>query len=135
VSERWIPVLAAVVGVLGGIGGAYIGGAMTNEGQEQRLASEQTERTQELHRETYAEFLLAAAKVNQGAGGDVAEEDRRQEEVDAAEARVELFANDDVREAAGALLDAVKSNAQGEDYAIPRIRFLDAAKEELQADE
>jgi hypothetical protein len=90
---------------------------------------------QQAHRETYAEFLLAAAKVNQGAGGDVEEEDRRQEEVDAAEAQVELFANDEVRKAADALLDAVKSNAQGQDYARPRVRFLDAAKAELQADE
>jgi hypothetical protein len=44
---------------------------MTNEGQEQRLESEQAARMQQAHRETYAEFLIAAAKVNQGAGGDV----------------------------------------------------------------
>jgi hypothetical protein len=33
-NERWIPVLAAVVGVLGGMGGALVGGSVANQGLE-----------------------------------------------------------------------------------------------------
>ena len=33
-NERWIPVLAAVVGGLGGMGGALVGGSVANQGQE-----------------------------------------------------------------------------------------------------
>ena len=52
-SDRWIPVLAAVVGVIGGIGGAYIGGAVANEGQETRFERERAAALQDLRMDTY----------------------------------------------------------------------------------
>jgi CHASE1-domain containing sensor protein len=39
-SERWVPLLAAVVGLLGGMGGAYVGGTVANEGQQDRFEDE-----------------------------------------------------------------------------------------------
>jgi hypothetical protein len=40
-SDRWVPIVAAVVGVIGGMGGAYIGGSVANEGQRQRFEEQQ----------------------------------------------------------------------------------------------
>jgi hypothetical protein len=102
VSERWMPILAAVVGVLGGMGGAFIGGYVANEGQEQRFDREQDVRREDLRRTTYADFLLAAAAVNQGPGSD--EQIAR---ADSAEATVQLFADRAISEAASALTDAL----------------------------
>ena len=140
-SERWIPVLAAVVGVLGGMGGALVGGSLANQGQEQRFYDEQRVRMLDLKRETYAKYLLAAAKVNQGAEGDKAEEERRSEEVDAAEANVQIYANTEVRNKATALLVAVKDQRAEEDkkpeetYPAARLAFIEAAKGELRTGE
>ena len=101
-SDRWIPVLAAVVGLLGGMGGAFIGGYVANEGQERRFDNERDVRREEERRTTYADFLQAAAKVNQGTGGE--------EQIaltDTARARVDLFADAATREAASAVSDAL----------------------------
>jgi hypothetical protein len=139
VSERWIPVLAAVVGLLGGMGGAFIGGYVANKGQEQRFENEQEVRAEELRRTTYADFLQAAANVNQGSG-DVNEQLAR---ADTAEAKVNLFANTDTREAASALTDAVYarrdcaglesgSTALQNCYSKAQGQFVDAARAQLE---
>jgi hypothetical protein len=99
-----MPILAAVVGVLGGMGGAFIGGYVANEGQERRFEREQDVRREELRRTAYADFLLAAATVNQGGVGS---EDERLARADSAEAMVRLFADAATREAASVLSDAV----------------------------
>jgi hypothetical protein len=39
-SDRWLPVVAAILGVLGGVAGAAVGGYVANKGQEQRLEAE-----------------------------------------------------------------------------------------------
>lgn len=56
-SEPWVPVLAAVVGVLGGMGGAFIGGYVANEGQQQRFADERAAHIQDLRRGTYLKYV------------------------------------------------------------------------------
>ena len=56
-SERWLPVLAAIVGVLGGMGGAFVGGYVANQGQKQRFEHEQAVRIQNLRRETYVNYV------------------------------------------------------------------------------
>ncbi len=56
-SERWIPIVAAVVGVLGGMGGAFIGGYVANEGQQQRFKEERKSQLEDLRRETYVRYL------------------------------------------------------------------------------
>ena len=101
-SERWVPLLAALVGLLGGMGGAYIGGSVANEGQQQRFENEQEARMQDLRRNTYADFLQEAAGVNSGAIKSF-------EDLDAAEAKVEFFANTEIRETALALAGAVET--------------------------
>jgi hypothetical protein len=60
VSDRWIPVLAATVGVLGGLGGALIGGLIANEGQQDQLESERDAAREALREEAYAGYLAAA---------------------------------------------------------------------------
>jgi hypothetical protein len=56
-SERWIPVLSAVVGVLGGLGGALIGGFVANEGQEQRFNDERAAHIQDVRRDRYVNYV------------------------------------------------------------------------------
>jgi hypothetical protein len=147
-SERWIPVLAAFLGLLGGIGGAFIGGAVANEGQQQRFENEQAIRAQDLRREAFADFLQAVANVNQGAG-NVNEELAR---ADTAKAQVALFANARTREAASTLRnaltadeacgelntrgagDACVKNAQ-QQYFKAQTGFVIAAKAQLDAGE
>jgi hypothetical protein len=47
--ERWwIPVLAAVVGLIGGVGGAYVGGEVANSGQKQQFENQRTAEVQDL---------------------------------------------------------------------------------------
>src|SRR5262245_53610031 len=57
--ERWLPVLAAVLGLLGGIAGAAVGGYIANKGQEQRLEEERAARIRDVRLDTYAKFLRA----------------------------------------------------------------------------
>ena len=56
-DTRWMPLLAAAVGVIGGVAGAYIGGVVANEGQEQTSEKERAVALQELRRDTYGDFL------------------------------------------------------------------------------
>ena len=36
-DAKWMPVFAAAVGVLGGVGGALVGGSLANAAEEDRL--------------------------------------------------------------------------------------------------
>ena len=47
-AERWFPVLAAVLGLLGGIGGAAVGGYVANKGQGQRFEEERAARIRDV---------------------------------------------------------------------------------------
>jgi len=59
-AERWLPVLAAVLGLLGGIGGAAVGGYVANKGQEQQFEEERAARIRDERLDTYVRFLRAA---------------------------------------------------------------------------
>ena len=59
-AERWFPVLAAVLGLLGGIGGAAVGGYVANKGQEQQFEEERAARIRDERLDTYVRFLRAA---------------------------------------------------------------------------
>lgn len=124
-SERWVAILAAVIGVLGGMGGAFIGGYVANEGQQQRFKEEQSARFAELRRDTFAEYMRAIQGIVSGTA--------HRETLFTPEAKVELVArSDEVREAAAALAKAVGVDIQRGDV---RGRFIEAAKAELKADE
>jgi len=143
VSDRWMPLLAAVVGVIGGMGGAFIGGYIANEGQEQRFEDEQDVRREELRRTTYAEFLQAASNVNQGTGD--AQQRRQQIALtDAARAKVSLFATTAIEQAATALSEALieEGECPGPDptqrevqrcYFQAQGQFVKAARAQLEA--
>src|SRR5215218_1396303 len=62
-SERWIPVLSAVVGVIGGLGGAVIGGYVANAGQEQRFDDERAAHIQDLRRDRYVNYVTELMKL------------------------------------------------------------------------
>jgi len=127
-SERWIPVLAALLGVLGGMGGAFIGGNVANKGQEQRFEDEQAVRAGDLRRGAYADLLEEAAAVQ------FAVTPQGVDRLTSAEAKADLFANSEVRDAAGALVDVVKDDpecAAADCYERAQARFIDAAKAQL----
>jgi hypothetical protein len=131
VSERWIPIFAAVVGVLGGMGGAYIGGYVANEGQQQRFESEQEARLQDLRRGAYADFVEEAASVEFMA-------DPKENPVTkllGAEAKAGLYADSEIRNAATALSDSVRDRGSDDPYNAAVSEFVDAARTQLDKDE
>jgi hypothetical protein len=102
--ERWIAVLAAVLGLLGGIGGAAVGGYVANKGQEQRFEEERAARIRDVRLDTYTKFLRAAENEHFHAGAS-------DEIITRAEAEVDLIASSDpLREAAAMLTETVLRN-------------------------
>jgi hypothetical protein len=105
-SERWIPLVAAVVGLLGGMGGAYVGGSVANEGQQQRFENEQEAETRDLRVDAYADLLKAceAAFFIEGEALGPVQTSQRVADLRAAQARASLVTSStEVREAAGEL--------------------------------
>lgn len=70
-NERWIPILAGVIGVVGGVGGAVVGGVIANEGQEEQFEKDRAAELQDLREQTYVKFVGAAERVHQ-LGGETA---------------------------------------------------------------
>src|SRR2546430_17053012 len=60
--DRWIPLVAAVLGLAGGMGGAYVGGAVANHGEGQRLRDERASQVEDRRRNTYATYLMELEK-------------------------------------------------------------------------
>jgi CHASE1-domain containing sensor protein len=112
VSDRWIPVLAAAVGVISGLGGALIGGYISKETQQQQFENERQAALVDMRREVYSTYIQAvesflqtvAARQEAQEGALTREQTRKLIEEEgipalAAQAAVELVAEDDVREA------------------------------------
>ena len=59
-DAKWMPVFAAAVGVLGGLGGALVGGSLANATEQERLDTERRDAREDLFRATHGEFLAAA---------------------------------------------------------------------------
>jgi hypothetical protein len=120
--DRWIPAVAAFLGVVGGMGGAFVGGAVANEGQQQRFENERVERMAELRRVTYVTFIEELEHhFFQGGTPDKAR---------AAQAAVLLVSSASIRQASSAATDA----ATGDDlsrYTNARDQFIDLAQREL----
>jgi hypothetical protein len=76
-DARWMPLLAAGLGVLGGIGGAFIGGNLANEGAERRFESERAAAIQDVRRDAYANFLGSAEEFALTYGTRTTEEERK----------------------------------------------------------
>jgi hypothetical protein len=126
-SEHWIPVIAAIVGVLGGMGGAFIGGYVANEGEQQRFNEERTAQTEDFRRDTFAKFL-AAAESYRFRGGTP-------DSVLADEAKVSLLTRStEVREAARSVSRAAQTSTTGANdanYRRTRDRFINLAQHEI----
>jgi hypothetical protein len=59
-GERGVTVLAAVLGLLGGMAGAAVGGYVANEGQQQRFEHERATDTRARLADSYVRFVRAA---------------------------------------------------------------------------
>jgi hypothetical protein len=65
---RWLPAFAAALGLIGGIGGAYIGGKVANEGQQKQFENQRIAQIQDLLVADYGKYLRAAEVVVEDAG-------------------------------------------------------------------
>ena len=120
----WIPVLAAVVGLVGGVGGAYVGGEVSNNGQEQQFENQRAAELQDLLIGAYASYL----RVNSRWALDPDSKQLRAEAL-AAETEVEFEAADPgVDDTAQQLFDVVEERG---DYDAARDDFIEAAGRSL----
>jgi hypothetical protein len=122
-SERWLPVLAAVVGVLGGMGGAFVGGHVANEGQQRRFEEEQKLRIENLRRETYVNYVRDLENIFFIGN--------TREKVRAAEAAVLLVSSPSIAD----VTRDVRLLAEGEDedsYTDARDAFVKLAQQEIE---
>jgi hypothetical protein len=137
--ERWMPLLAATVGLLGGVGGAYIGGVVAIKEQQERFENEQRTETRNLRINAYVDLLkacettfyidesLSKTQTNQRVG-----------DLRAAQARASLMtSSNEVQTAAGTL--GPNEGACGDidlaQHISAQQTFVDAAKPEVTADE
>ena len=124
----WIPILAAALGLVGGVAGAYVGGEVSKDAQAQQFMNQRNAELQDLLIATYGSYLRASSKWALDPGSDQLEA-----EALAAETEVEFLAADpDVDDAAKQLFDIVDKE-QG-DYNAARDHFIDVAGRSLESD-
>jgi hypothetical protein len=122
---RWIPILAAALGLVGGVVGAYVGGEVSKDAQAEQFKNQRNAELQDLLIGKYGNYLRASSKWALGP-------DSKQLRADAlaAETEVEFLAADpDVDDAAQQLFDAVDKRG---DYNAARERFIDVAGASLE---
>jgi len=146
VDAKWIPIFAAAVGVLGGVGGAIVGGSLANAAEETRLESEREAAIVDLRRATYAKWVGAAdayAFTNLAA----AELFTEGEEVEAvkfvapqlldfftADAAVDLIAKTALADATDEMEEKLGEGPVDEEtYNMLRNRFIQLAREEIES--
>jgi hypothetical protein len=135
-----MPLLAAAIGVLGGVGGAYIGGVVANQGQEQQSESERAAAIQDLRIEVYGSYLATAQQlVGKAQINRPAEVDKLFPSLLASEARVVLITDsDEIEEAAAKVEEAVIADPRKTDqemregYATAANNFLAVARDEIE---
>lgn len=141
-SERWIPIVAAVVGVLGGMGGAFIGGYVANEGQQQRFKEERKSQLEDLRRETYVRYLRNVDAVVELTFLEKTKPSEReiantQFEARSARDQVLLVSSKPLRNATVRLMKSLEGDEQLSDeenfgnYEDARERFIVAAESEI----
>ncbi len=140
-SERWIPVFAAVVGLLGGVGGAAIGGSIANNGQQDRLSQERQTHLEDVLIETFSKYVGTAGNAYVQLQGGPPEniKGRVVGEVEAAEAQVEFVTSvPEVSDTALALEKLLSDLANDgtvvtyEDYKTARDKFIATAGSSIQ---
>jgi hypothetical protein len=63
-DARWTPILAAAIGVVGGVGGALVGGFWVNQGQEEGFERERAAAIQDLRIKEYRTFMGTADELS-----------------------------------------------------------------------
>lgn len=128
--EHWVTVVAAVPGLLGGMGGAAVGGYIANQGEQQRFEHERAAEIRDLRLDTYV-MLLRAAELERAE--PIKTNDRV---VRTAEAEVALVAPTvAIREAASRFAANALYATTDEDYARLRDEFIDLAQAEIESGE
>ena len=125
-NDRWLPVLAAILGVLGGVAGAAVGGYVANKGQEQRFDAERASRMLDQRIDAYVRFLRAAENE--------ADEASMYPDpiVQTAAAEVVLVARTAaLRRAATRLLDRTLNFAELSEYREARDEFVELANADV----
>ena len=117
-----MPLLAAGLGVLGGITGAFIGGTLANEGAENRFESERAGAEQDLRRDAYGTYVGTAQELwaeflaNEGTDASEDKINAAAVRLFVAQARVRLVAKDDEVEDAAQALRAILVDGEPPDY-------------------
>lgn len=142
-SDRWTPILAALVGLIGGLGGAAIGGAIANEGQEQRARDEREAQLQDVAIETYSNYVRTAGSAFFRLAGDASMSEAMKArligEVEGAQAEVVfLTAEPEVAATADRLEQSLADLANGKrldhkGYREARDDFIQAAESSIGA--
>jgi hypothetical protein len=131
IDDRWLPVLAAILGVLGGVAGAAVGGYVANKGQEQRLEAERDSRMLDQRVDAYVRFLRAVENEASDAG---LYEDAI---FKTAATEVELVArNAALQRAARRLKDEITDYEEGNPgpYTQARRKFIELANADIEAE-
>jgi uncharacterized protein YcbX len=125
-NDRWLPVLAAILGVLGGVAGAAVGGYVANKGQEQRIEAERASRMLDRRIDAYVKFLHAAENEADEASA------YPEPIVQTAAAEVALVARTTaLRRAAARLLDRTLNFDEKSEYTQARADFVDLANADV----
>lgn len=125
--EHWITVVAAVLGILGGMGGAAVGGYIANRGEQQRFEHERAAEIRDLRLDTYVMLLRATEREH---AQPVETDDRI---VRTAEAEVALVAPTvAIREAASRFAANALDATSEQDYTSLRDEFIHLAQAEIE---
>lgn len=144
-DARWMPIVAAAIGLLGGLGGALVGGWLVNEGQEDAFKREQAAARKDLLIETYGTFGGTAEEVAVSLGADAPPAELRAAFTRLAVAKTRVFLVADNRKVeraafatAKALEKANKASTDKEEqeriddfYDDDLVRFVAVARDEI----
>src|SRR5918993_2442304 len=122
-DDRWIPVLAGVIGLIGGVGGAVVGGVIANEGQEEQFEKDRAAELQDVREQTYVKFVGAAENVLTVGG------EENEAEANAALAEVALL-SPTLAQPAGEVFEAAR-NLRGTESAKQQQKERDAYSRKL----
>jgi hypothetical protein len=131
---QWLPAFAAALGLLAGIGGAYIGGKVANEGQQKQFENQRIAQLQDLLISNYGDYLGASERL--AADFDLPDDVRSQVKkasdlvgFSAAEAQVHLVASDELWEMAKGVRQSFDENRAA--YRAARNAFIERAQKDI----
>jgi hypothetical protein len=138
---RWLPLLAALLGVVSGIAGALIGGKVANDGQEKQFRNQRIAELQDLLITDYGRYVRAAEVVADDSSKSksiqtVAKVAADEADLSAAEAEVHLVASPELWALAKRVrmaFDAPNEREGIQQYRKARDDFIDKARQEINA--